>query len=328
MKLTDEEMKQLYQQQTTRTVRRQTECLSAEMLMRAAAGEISQPERERLADHLIACSDCAQEYRLVESLKPWSEQVAALDGKPASEAAPAYESEPLPVEQRVRQSHTGWWQWLAAIFTPARLSTAMAAGLLIISLSLVAWMVSRNQESRRLAERLNEQLAEREQAVAAATESLEETRRQLEETARRNQQYESQIAELRQNVDELSRNNDELSRPHLNVAIADLDPRDSVRGSGASTPRTIEVSARASIFTLILNVEGQPSHPNYGLEILSQSGKLVWRGRGLKKSAYNTFTLALPRRLLPAGQYRFKLYGAGSGRTELVEEYAARIRYR
>ena len=179
--------------------------------MRAAAGELSQPERERVADHLIACSDCAEEYRLVEALKPWSEQTASLYGQAATEVAPSVESEqpPRPIEQRVGQSPSRWWQWLAAILTPTRLSTAMAAGLLIISLSLVAWMASRKQQSQRLAERLNEQLAEREQAIAAATESLEEARQQLEETARRNQQYESQIAELRQNVDELSRNNDE-----------------------------------------------------------------------------------------------------------------------
>ena len=37
-------------------------------------------------------------------------------------------------------------------------------------------------------------------------------------------------------------------------------------------------------------------------------------GPGIQKSPYDNFTLALPRRLIPAGQYRIRLYGIRAGR--------------
>ena len=67
---------------------------------------------------------------------------------------------------------------------------------------------------------------------------------------------------------------------------------------------------------------------NYALEITDEHGKMVWRGQGLRKSQENTFTLALPRSLLPAGKYQIKLYGLGGKQRELIEDYAVDIRYK
>ncbi len=74
MRLADDELRKLYQQGTA--ARSRTGCPSSEILGRAAAGELSRPEREQVADHLAACSDCAQEYRTVLSLEPWAESIA------------------------------------------------------------------------------------------------------------------------------------------------------------------------------------------------------------------------------------------------------------
>lgn len=89
MKLTSEALNELYQQQTARSTRGQAECLTEETLLRAATGELSRSERQCVADHLMVCSDCAEEYRLIRSLKPWAEQVAAASGEPAPEAKAA-----------------------------------------------------------------------------------------------------------------------------------------------------------------------------------------------------------------------------------------------
>jgi hypothetical protein len=77
-----------------------------------------------------------------------------------------------------------------------------------------------------------------------------------------------------------------------------------------------------------LNVAGEQSHSSYALEILDQSGKIVWQGRGLRRSPYNTFTVALARRSLPAGQYHIKLYGLGGNRRAIVEDFAVRVQYK
>jgi hypothetical protein len=74
MRLDSEELKRLYQQQTARAARSRDDCLTAEVIMSAATGEFSHAERNKVADHLIACSDCAQEYRLARSLESTAKQ--------------------------------------------------------------------------------------------------------------------------------------------------------------------------------------------------------------------------------------------------------------
>lgn len=120
---------------------------------------------------------------------------------------------------------------------------------------------------------------------------------------------------------------DELSSPQLNVPITDLEPRDSNRAGGGEVT-TIEVEPGTNLFTLILHVAGEPSHASFALEVMDGRGQRIWRVQGLRKSEPNTFTAALPRRLLPAGQYQLKLYGLRAGRSELVAEYKMRINYR
>jgi hypothetical protein len=196
-----------------------------------------------------------------------------------------------------------WWQ--------ARWPYALAASFFIVGLSLGGWLIS-----------VRRQLAEQKQAVDAAQKSLEDTRRQLEDIVRRSGQNDAQIAELRQTIGQ-------LSQPQLNIPIEDIDPRRvSSRQGHAGAARTIDVPSGVNFFTLILNLVEPPTYARYAIEILDQRGTVAWQGRGLQKTPYNTFTLALSRPLFPAGHYRINLYGLRGSRKELVEEYAVRIRYR
>ena len=97
---------------------------------------------------------------------------------------------------------------------------------------------------------------------------------------------------------------------------------------GTATVKPIEVPASAKVFTCVLNVTGQLAFANYELEIFDSSGKSLWRGDGLTKSAQNTFTLVLPRALLPAGSYQFKLSGLQGKQKKLIEEYAIQLQYK
>jgi hypothetical protein len=65
MKLGDDELKQIYQARTVRGVT--ADCPTAEILINAALGTVNAEEKARLADHLVTCSSCAEEYRLVLS---------------------------------------------------------------------------------------------------------------------------------------------------------------------------------------------------------------------------------------------------------------------
>ena len=79
MKLNSEELRSLYQRETARSNRRSdSECLTEEGVGRAVAGELDQAERERIADHLVSCSDCAKEYHAAKSIKSWADETALL----------------------------------------------------------------------------------------------------------------------------------------------------------------------------------------------------------------------------------------------------------
>ena len=294
-------------------------------MTRVAEGELSQSEREVVADHLMACSDCAEEYRILRELKPWAERAAVLAYERESaiksvSATPGKEGQVVP-RQPGWAGRAGWASWarrLAGIFPAGFEAYAIAAALLVVSLACVAWVISLKRENARMAARLNEQLSSRDQA----SQSLTDARRELEAAARRAEQQQTEIAELRRSVDD-------LSQPQVNVPITDLEQQANRGGDGATT---VTLPVGANIFTLILHVADGPSFPDYALEVIDGRGRPLIRAQSLRKSQLNTFTVALPRRLLPAGRYRLKLYGLRSGHGELVgevvAEYQMRLNYR
>ena len=77
MRLTKEELTELYLKRTARSARERGDCPVEAMFVRAATKELNRQEREQFADHLSACSDCAGEYRLIQSLKSEMEPGAA-----------------------------------------------------------------------------------------------------------------------------------------------------------------------------------------------------------------------------------------------------------
>lgn len=348
MKLSSEELRALYRRQTARSAVLQSQCPTTEMLVRASAGEVSKTEREQVVDHLMGCSDCADEYRLIRSLNPPAEHTAATSradlGTEAKAAVAWHKTQAqLQAEERISASRPVWQQRLGAMFSTGRFRYAVVALLLALNLALGAALISLYEKTRRLTAQLNRQLAEQNRAAAtsppvATQRQLEENNRRAEpeepgrraevpvqhatpeESPRRSAPYEKQIAKLRQTVNK-------ISQPQINVPIVDLDPQGSTRGqSGGAT--AIEVPSSTNLFTLVLNLSGHPAHTGYALEIVNQHDKTVWRGRGLQKSPYDTFTVALPRRLFPSGQYRIRLYGLRDSQRELVEDYAVQIRYK
>ncbi|HWP45269.1 MAG TPA: zf-HC2 domain-containing protein, partial [Blastocatellia bacterium] len=93
MRLSSEELKRLYQHETARSTRPGADCPGAELLLQLAEGELSREERERVADHLVACSDCAHEYRIISSACPSQERAASAAR--ASGAGVSFFSAPL-----------------------------------------------------------------------------------------------------------------------------------------------------------------------------------------------------------------------------------------
>lgn len=307
MKLTEAELGEIWQATEPSLARKA--CPPAESLAQAAAGELSTAARERLADHLIVCADCAGELRVLQELHQ------AVPHWIESAPAPS----PIASGQLTAKVSQSWIDRLRAFFNVPVLAYAGFAALLLLSLALGWWALDLQRENQRLAARGDNQQG-LQQDLATVTRELEQARKQSADSAR---QYETQIAGLRQQQDRAI----DLSQPQLNVPIISLDPPDANRGAARQPATVIKAPAGSGLFTLVLNVAGQPSFSDYALEILNARGQTVWQGAGLRKSAENTFTLALPQRLLPAGRYRLRLDGLRQGRQTRLEEYPIQIVY-
>jgi hypothetical protein len=328
MKLSSEDLQQLIRQETSRPTAQRENCLSAELLMLAAAGELGQTERQQVTEHLMTCADCVEEYRLAHSLKDWSAQAALAIRESKSVTA----ENRSPEKAQAESFHPTFWQRLAALFSPALRPYAMAAGLLIVSMALVFWVVSLRQKSQQLSAQLNEQLTEQKQAndrlaneSNTAAQALEETRKELEETRKQLEEAEQRSAQSEKLLAESRNRTTDLSKPQINVPIVDIAPEGSVRGGGKEN--IVRIPSSAHLFTLILNLVGPSSHSSYAVEISDARGKRVWSGQGLSKSPENTFTLALPEALFPAAQYHIKLFGLRGKQKDLIQDYVMRVQY-
>jgi hypothetical protein len=327
MKLTEAQLKEILQKQTARATPRQAKCLTEEQFVRAVTGEMGQQERAQMASHLVVCSDCAEEYRILRSLRPLAEQAEAIL---ATSTAPEF-PEIRPNQragERASDRLSAFWQRFAALVSPARAAFALVA-LLLISLALGLFLVLLRQGRDREIAQLNRELAERDRALASARESFDETRRQLEEAIRRSEQgrhgggskqYEDEIADLRQSLAE-------LSRPQLDAPIVDLYPSNSTRGNATGDAERIDAPPTAKLFTLILNIADHPLASTYAVEILDSNGKRIWRGQRLRMGQDNSVNLTLARRMFPAGRYLIKLYGLRNGKQEPVADYPVQISY-
>jgi hypothetical protein len=338
MRLNSEELRELYQGETTRADRRAHDCLTEDQLARAVAGELSQSERERTADHLTTCSDCVKEYRAISSLKSWAEEVT----KESSASSPngnggriqlTAPPSPIAVGSSFPASRS------FSFYFPY----AVAAAAVILCLTLAAILISIRRENQRLVAQVSQEQSARSAGESRSAESLAEARRLRDESARRAEQ---ESAARRIAEDELAkrdtaarsssknlgsaqeRTTDQIASPDINVPIFDLVPQDGRRGDQDVESTTIDLPSDTDLFTLILNLSGDQSSRNYSLEITDRTNRIIWRGSGLRKSAYNNFSIALRRRSFPGGEYRLKLYGLSDGSRKLIEQYAIRLAYR
>ncbi len=328
MKLTSEELKSLYQEGTARSAAGRAECLTAEVMMQAAKGEMSQVEREQAADHLASCSNCASEFRLVRTLRPWAEEVGQALGASAVKADETdLISDPNAVRSLLRglegpvAQRSTLWQRFAALLSPARAAFALAASLLIL-LALGGWLVLSRKESNDQIARLKEQVAEREREMDSTKKSLDQAQRRIEEERSETtvKQYEEESARLRRTIAD-------LSSPQLDIPIVDLDPGGAIRGGPKEAATLIEAPGTANLITMILNFPGQQQYSSYEVEIIDQRGKQVWRGRSTRQSQANSLNVTIARGLVPDGRYLIKLFGLRNGKKEPVADYPVTIRY-
>jgi hypothetical protein len=115
---------------------------------------------------------------------------------------------------------------------------------------------------------------------------------------------------------------EELSQPDLNAPVRDLS---ATATRGPAAPVVISLAPDDRFFTLVLSPADPRDFPDHEVVLARAGGGEVWRGRGLRKNRYDTFSLILARRLTGDGSYVLRVFGIGSPRKELVAEYHFRI---
>lgn len=199
---------------------------------------------------------------------------------------------------------------------------ALAASvLLMVTLGLTGGLLWQDRRLDDLASdraRAEQELRrERERLSGELRTTGERYRQELAERERRAQEDRERIAELERRLAETPR-----PGALLNVPLVGLAPRDPVRGE----IEEVTLPEGLDLFFLLLSKYDTREFPSYRLEIADKdTGRMVWRGEGLEVSRLNEVTLALPRDLLPPGDYRLRLYGVKDGKAEEVGEYEVRI---
>lgn len=114
-----EEFADDYRDETTRGAANRGECPSAEVLSRLATGDLADPERSELLDHVAGCADCAVELRMAKEVASWSEE-SLSDAGDSPQAEPASDAGPV--------SRFPWWIPAAVA---ALLAVAIGLGLIL-----------------------------------------------------------------------------------------------------------------------------------------------------------------------------------------------------
>ena len=206
-------------------------------------------------------------------------------------------------------------------------SLALAASvLLLVSVALAGglfWQDERLESFAAQREQAREELRRERERLTGELRRAEDThRRELTETERKAEEIRQRDQER---ISELERRLEETRRPDslLNVPFVGLSPRDPVRGEEI---QEIPLPEKAGFFFFLLSVADMPPFPSYRLEVASkETGKVVWRGEGLKTGEHPEVSLVLPRDALSPGDYLFRLYGLKEGKAERVGEYELRV---
>ncbi|HEX2251726.1 MAG TPA: zf-HC2 domain-containing protein [Thermoanaerobaculia bacterium] len=115
-----------------------------------------------------------------------------------------------------------------------------------------------------------------------------------------------------------------LAQPVGNVPIVDLSL--TVTRSSGGAPVEVPVDA-APVVVLLLAPERLPEYSAYGVELVGAAGEPLWSVSGLRPTEFETFTLQVPSRRIPAGTSRLRLLGLvdeGLADGELLEEHELR----
>ena len=286
---------------------------SDEQLIKYFDGKLPEAGNETVQAHLVDCDNCLEVFKDVRDFFETHREGDEVVAEGRFSAWTAFWKK-IREEENSNIHH--------AVFVPrSRMNTSTAvaiAAMLLVVLALGIWVIRQRRQEKNLAEHLerarqqNAELQANQENLTARTKELEQQILQLQERARVDESGTPQSAGAR--------------KPELNPPIYDLYARNFTQRSGSQSEiNQIKLPASANSIILILNGEGLVPSPNYGVEIVNDPGKLIWRARGLRRGQLGNLTLTIDRSFLRPGTYRLKLYGQEGWSSKALAEYIMRI---
>lgn len=110
---------------------------------------------------------------------------------------------------------------------------------------------------------------------------------------------------------------------YINIPIIDLEPPGEVARGSVSTA-AVDLPPAAA-YSFVLSIDPEPEHEDFAIEVLGPGGDVMWESRGLRRSANDTFTLVLERRLFASGVHRINLLGLDGPSRKRIASYPVRI---
>jgi anti-sigma factor RsiW len=280
-------------------------------------GTLSEAEQEAVQEHLSLCPRCAG---LLLELRDF-------------EAAAVRDSGPAPRE--------AWESFVRRLPAPAppppvrrpRFVYAVAAALLLAVLGLSLWAMVTVQRSRDRLTHLEQQLKQREEALAALRKSLGEAERQLDaargQSSGRVAELEARVAALTSDLETLRAAQPVIASREIEVsaaprfALRGQEPADGgfLQGDGAVNP----VVARKDGFTLALSLAGHPAYAEYRLALLDGQGKALWSGRRAGNALLGDAGTTLTENGLGPRRYRLRIEGLRPDRADHADRLAEYI---
>jgi hypothetical protein len=293
----DQDLRALWRRRSMEVGATRSACLSEKDWERLMANEADAAERARAAGHIATCTDCAEEYRLLQPLHSWADEARRL-------------LDPGPDRRPGR--FTGWRAWLA----PPRAALALAAASALVIVQGTA-LYRLRVEGRQQIAALEGQLARQTSALSSAQASVAT----LEERLRTPPPVPAgeELTTLRQRLAE-------LSTPQLDAAIVDVDPQGAgvVRGSNAA--QIVTAVSDAPLVTLILNFAPLASRSTLEVEVVDERDQARWAGRIQRDRDTASLNVTLPRQGYPSGAYAIRVFDV-TGARKILATYPVTIRY-
>jgi hypothetical protein len=315
-----------------------------EMIQLLREGKLAGSDPGLLHRHLADCPVCIGAFKDIRDFLEAGQVDEAVSGGKQMQAAWSQVRAALDFTARdsnVREFST---HGAPSEKSPARmfLPVALAASLLLVLSSGGIWIMELKGELKGRQRQMASEMATfadsyKQQQIDSAKQSSIDTNRQIDAVRK---EYEARLEAERQRAESQKQsylaqgakttstqsNGAEGKVAIANVPIFDVFSDESVQRSAAGGHgNRIKADAGAQSYVLILNGGGQASYEDYSVEISNKSGRIIWRGTGLKRDQLGNFSLMVSKTATPSGAYMIRLYAAPGGKWQEISRYTITI---